>query len=148
MENLWRLSKVCRRGGDDHTGRERSVSESALLIKYRWGALAVGAGGGCAGAARAGAGREADRLHSAARRAAHSTSVRARGPWSREPMRVCSGAMVTATRTACGAWPTCGAPADVSSAFGRRAHLHPRLRKLGLVLLTSAEAAKSPCSTT
>lgn len=22
--------------------------------------------------------------------------------------------MVTATRTACGAWPTCGAPADVS----------------------------------
>lgn len=62
------------------------------------------------------AGREAGRLHSAARRAATSTSVRARGPWSREPMRACSGAMVTATRTACGAWPTCGAPADVSSA--------------------------------
>lgn len=74
---------------------------------------------GCAGrAARGGGGQAAAAGHSLARRAVESTSVRARGPWSREPMRACSGAMVTATRTVCGAWPTCGAPAAVSAPEG------------------------------
>lgn len=101
--------------------RERAP-RSGLLIKYRWGVVAGGrapgaaAGGRGEGRGRAGRGERRAAVHSAARRAATHTSVRARGPWSREPMRACSGAMVTATRTACGAWPTCGAPADVSSA--------------------------------
>lgn len=124
-------------------GSAVGTQQSALLIKYRWGVVAGSGprGRGARGARRAG--REAGRTHSAARRAETSTSVRARGPWSREPMRACSGAMVTATRTACGAWPTCGAPADVSSApptaRGTRA---PRSLKLGLLPLTSAEAVK------
>lgn len=99
--------------------RHSRSRQSALLIKYRWGEDAGhrGArGAGAQGGARGGPGGVPPALHSAARRAAKSTLVRARGPWSREPMRACSGAMVTATRTACGAWPTCGAPADVSSA--------------------------------
>lgn len=93
-------------------GRQSPVATAhgaALLIKYRWGRR------GARGARAAQGGARGGPAHSAARRAAARTSVRARGPWSREPMRACSGAMVTATRTACGAWPTCGAPADVSS---------------------------------
>lgn len=108
-----------------------------------------GRAAGARGARARRAGREAGRHHSAARRAAKSTSVRARGPWSREPMRACSGAMVTATRTACGAWPTCGAPADVSSAPPATCSARaPPVLKLGLLPLTSAEAVKSRCNTT
>lgn len=82
------------------------ASLAGSLIKYRWGGSEVVRGAG----QRVGRG-EGGPAHSAARRAARHTCERR--PWSREPMR-CSAAMVTATRTACGAWPTFGAPADVS----------------------------------